>query len=35
MHKVTAAALFFLHLPTVTIGTAPSPLETGGDLEQV
>jgi hypothetical protein len=34
MRKVTAAALFFLHLPTVTIGSAPSPLETGGDLEQ-
>jgi hypothetical protein len=34
MRKVTAAALFFLQLPTVTIGSAPSPLETGGDLEQ-
>ena len=34
MRKVTAAALFFLQLPTATIGSAPSPLETGGDLEQ-
>ncbi len=35
MHRVTAAALFFLNITTVTIGAAPSPLETGGDLEQV
>lgn len=35
MQRVTAAALFFLNISTVTIGASPSPLETGGDLEQV